>query len=356
MRAGELVVTLEQPNRTLRGIVDSAAGTTELSILVDLCEQDADVYRALKLRDLLERVKGLKKHVDQAVGEMMEEVFSSDLTAAVMTWYERIRTIGDPDVHFSGFSMEKTKTGEFKNRRVKVSAQSYGVQLASAVSSLSESKLNALGLCVSIATTLKAPGPWRFLVLDDPIQSWDEEHETQFMDVIRTLVEDENRQIILLSHRENWIGSCADTCRSLNGKRYRITAYQKDGPQVAELEWATTRQRLREALMISNDSGASPVRLQQGEAEIRTAAGQIIAEIARKKLGRTTSANMNGDRAREILISVGCPSRLVDRVFATYSTTDDAHHAPEDYQACRERIRRHHSTLVELGKAFGAPA
>ena len=128
--------------------------------------------------------------------------------------------------------MERTKAGDFKNRRVKVGAQSYGVELASAVSSLSESKLNALGLCMSIATALRAPGPWAFLVLDDPIQSWDEDHEFQFIRIIRQLAEEEGKQIILMSHRDSWIDQVAEGRRLLNGTRYHISVYTQDGPAI----------------------------------------------------------------------------------------------------------------------------
>jgi hypothetical protein len=303
----------------------------------------------------LSGLKDLKKHVDQAVGQTMEDAFSRDLTGAVMSWYHRIRTTGDPDVHFSGFAMERTKAGDFKNRRVKVGAHSYGVELVSAVSSLSESKLNALGLCMSIATALRAPGPWDFLVLDDPIQSWDDDHEVQFIDIIRKLAEEEGKQIILLSHRNSWIDQVAEGCRSLNGTRYHISAFTKDGPTIQRTDWASVDQRLKEALAITKDSRATPVRLQQAEQEIRIAACQLTAQVAKTKLARDTGAHsINSDKCRAVLNEAGCPAPLVDRVVATFGTTDDAHHAPKDYVPSAERIRQYHGTLTELKNWSGA--
>jgi hypothetical protein len=342
------------PAHLLRQAIDAVAGTTELSILIDVLEKRKSVETALRLRGALDAVRDLKKHVDQTVGEVMEAAFGTDLTGSVMNWYGKIRTSGDPDVHFSGFSMEKTKAGDYKNRRVKVGAQSYGVELASAVSSLSESKLNALGLCVSIATALRAPGPWDFLVLDDPIQSWDADHETQFINIIRLLAEEENKQVILLSHRNDWVDQVSHGCRTLNGIRYCITGYTKEGPQVAEVDWAPIDQRLREALAIANNASATPVGLQQAEEEIRIAASQIVAAIAKNKLRRKRgSHNMNSSDARAILTESGCPGALVDRTIATFGMADKAHHAPKEYQPNAQRIREYHGTLVEL-KKWGA--
>ena len=343
--------TLLEPSQLLQRVVDERAGTSELSLLIELLENRMKIRRALRIREALGSLKDLKRHVDQAVGQTMEDAFSQDLTGAVMAWYGRIRTTGDPDIHFSGFAMERTKGGAFKNRRVRVSAHSYGVELASAVSSLSESKLNALGLCMSIATALRAPGPWEFLILDDPIQSWDDDHEIQFIKVIRSLAEDQGKQIVLMSHRAAWIDQVAAGCRSLNGTRYQMTGYTQDGPAVLEVPWAPVEQRLREVLAIANDPNASGVRLQQAEEEIRIAACQLAAEAARQRLDRSTATHsMNSRKARAILTEASCPPALVDRVIATFETTDPAHHAPKDYVPNAERVRQYHGTLMELDR------
>lgn len=355
-RSGDLKTKLVEaepvllgPARVLRQAIDELAGTAELTLLIDLDEKKDAVVRASKLRDVLEGLKELKKAVEQTVGETMEAAISADLTGSVMDWYGRIRTKGDPDVHFSGFAMERTKGGDFKKGKVKIGARSYGVELASAVSSLSESKLNALGLSVSIANALRAPGPWGFLVLDDPIQSWDAEHETQFVEVVRALAEKEGKQVILLTHKSDWAKQVSMGCRTLNGMRYEITGYTKDGPRIRPVEWASLDQRLREAETIANDPDATDVRLQQAEEEIRIACCQLASDIAARKLGRTTSPhNMNAKDVRAILNEAGCAAALVDKVVATFGTVDDAHHAPKTYVANAQRVRQYLSTLREL--------
>ena len=202
---------------------------------------------------------------------------------------------------------------------------------------------------MSIATALRAPGPWSFLVLDDPIQSWDDDHEFQFIRIIRELAEKEGKQIILMSHRDSWIDQVSEGCRSLNGTRYHISAYTRDGPAIHSADWASVDQRLKEALSITKDPQASPVRLQQAEAEIRLAACQLTSQVAKAKLGRTAGAHsINSDKCRSILNEAGCDAALIDRVVATFATTDHAHHAPKDYVPNAERIRQYHGTLAEL--------
>lgn len=347
--AREVEPTLADPTRLLQKAIDAEAGTAELSLIIETFTSRDRISKAVRVRALVDGLKDLKKLVEQAVGQTMEDAFASELTGAVMTWYERIRTTGDPDVHFSGFEMEKTKGGSFKNRRVRVGARSYGVELASAVSSLSESKLNALGLCMSIATALRAPGPWGFLVLDDPIQSWDDDHEFQFIDIVRRLAEQEDKQIVLMSHRDSWVDQVATGCRSLNGLRYHITAYNQDGPLLSAEQWAPVEERLKTILSIAGDASASRVRLQEAEAEVRLAACQLAVELAQRKLKRSVSGHtLNSQKVRAILTDAACPSTLADRVVSTFETTDDAHHSGDDYDPNRERIRRYHGVLSDL--------
>jgi hypothetical protein len=152
-----------------------------------------------------------------------------------------------------------------------------------------------------------------------------------------------------MSHRDGWIDQVADGCRSFNGFRYHITGYTKDGPVIARTDWASIDERLKETLAIANDATASTVKLQQAEEEIRIAACQVTAEVAKIKLDRTVSAHgINSVRARSILVEAGCPTSLVDRTIASFSTTDPAHHAPKNYAPNAERVRQYHATLVEL--------
>jgi hypothetical protein len=331
--------------------IDKLAGTTEMTLLIECFEKKPTIERGLKVRDVLVGLKELKKNVDQTLGEFMEVAINTDLTKSVMNWYARIRTKGDPNVHFSGFAMDRTKSGDFKSKRVKIEAKSYGVELASAVSSLSESKLNALGLCVSIASALRSPGPWDFLILDDPIQSWDDEHETQFIGIIRALVEEEGKQIILLSHKSQWIKDVSRGCRTLNGLHYEINGYTQEGPHLVVMQWAPVEQRIREAEAIANDPSVTTVGLQQAEEEIRLAACQIASEIAKKKLGRDTSPhNMTSKDVRAILTEAGYQAKLIDSVDAAFGSADDAHHTPKLYQPNIQRIRQNLATLRELMK------
>lgn len=167
--------------------------------------------------------------------------------------------------------------------------------------------------------------------------------------VVRALIEQEGKQIVLLSHKGQWIRAVSSGCRSVNGCLYEITGYTQEGPHLRVAQWAQTRDRLREADSIANDPHATSIRLQQAEEELRLAACQIASDIAAEKLKRFTSAhNMNGKDVRAIMNQAGYPAETVDKVAAVFSTADDAHHAPKQYQPNAHRIRQHIATLRSL--------
>lgn len=341
---------MSEAEHILKHELDALAGTEDISVLIDLCECWCDIKKKFEIEGTLKSLKHLRKIVDQYVANKVLDAISGELTSEVMDWYGQVKTTGDPNVHFAGFDIERTKKGSLKARRIQIKAKSYGEHLVSAVSSLSESKLNALGLCVSIATNLKGRTPFEFLIIDDPIQSWDAEHEIQFIEVIRRLVE-KGKQVILLSHNRNWLDQVRSGCRTLNGRFYEITGYTKAGPHIKELPWIYWKARLDEINAIVKDPHATSVRLQQAEEEIRITIAQITSELYFKKKGVAKSPhNLNSTKVRKLLLECSVESGLVDRIIQTFETTDDAHHAPVDYAAHRQRIQRYHAWVHELVK------
>jgi len=341
---------ISEADQILKHELDTLAGTEDISVLIDLREHWHDINKKFEIERILESLKDLRKTVDQYVANKVLKAISSELTSEVMEWYGQIKTTGDPDVHFAGFDIERTKKGDLKARRVQIKAKSYGEDLVSAVSSLSESKLNALGLCLSIATNLKGSTPFEFLIIDDPIQSWDAEHEIQFIEVIRRLAE-QGKQIILLSHNRSWLNQVRSGCHTLTGRFYEITGYTKAGPHIKELPWIHWKARLDEIDAVVKDPHATSVRLQQAEEEIRIAVAQIASELYFKKKGIEKSPhNLNSTKVRKLLLECSVESGLIDRIIQTFETTDDAHHAPVDYAAHRQRIQCYHAWAHELAK------
>ena len=345
----EAAPKMAEADRLFQYQLERLAGIEDIAMLIELLEKRSQVRMTLEVNAVLSELAELRATIDDFVIDKIAAAISVELTADVNRWYNKIKTKGDPDVHFDAFDLERTKKGKVKARKVQVGAKSYGQDLISAVSSLSESKLNALGLCMSLAVNLKGESPFDFVLIDDPIQSLDEEHATQFSEIIRELVDDIGLQVLILSHNKGWLDQLRAGCRSINGYYYEITAYTKEGPQIAPVSWASWDERLQTVDAILKDSSASSVRLQQAEQEIRIVVCEVSASIYAKVLSVDVSPHkLNSKKVTKILTECGVKPQLVDRIRQTFVTTDDSHHAPKDYSPVRERISRYHSWAHEL--------
>ncbi len=341
---------MKEADLILKHELDSLAGTEDISVLVDLLDQNQDIKKYFEMKAVIESLKNLRKSVEQYCAQRVLTAISDELTDDVMEWYGQIKTEGDPDVHFDGFDIGRTKKGDLKARQVQIKAKSYGKQLVSAVSSLSESKMNALGLCVSIATNLKGDSPFEFVIIDDPIQSWDAEHEIQFIEIVRKLVE-YGKQIVLMSHNADWIDRVRCGLRSFNGAYYQITGYMESGPHIIPASWAKWTERLIEVDAICKDQTATPIRLQQAEQEIRFVIMQLVADIYyKRKMVMKNFYSLNAQMVRKMLVEVAVDSGLTDRISQAFKTIDDSHHDKKGYVPNRDRILQYHSWCHELAK------
>jgi len=338
---------LDLAQKALSEQLTKAAGTAATDLVIELLENDRKIEKRLRIAATVEGLRQLKAEVDEFVTKMMLDAISGELAGDVMQWYQRIRTVGDPDVHFAGFDMKKTSQGG----RVQIKASSYGKDLVSAVSSLSESKLNALGLCISIAINDKEVSPFEFLIIDDPIQSWDKDHELQFINVVRELVE-RGKQVVLLSHNGEWIRQVRAACADLHGFYYEITGYTDVGPHIKLLPWVEPNQRLQTILAILEDQGADSVRLQQAEEELRQVLHQYACILYEGVKGTPKNpASLNASKVRKMLMECGLALALVNQVMTIFETLDDAHHAAPGYSPNRQKLRQYYETAIRLAQA-----
>jgi len=329
-------------------LLDKYAGTELLSIKIEIVKRYKDIIKFITLEDLISSLKILRSNVVSYVNKKTKDIIDNKLTKDVLKWYDLIKTEGDPDVHFSGFELAGTSS----RQQININAQSYGKSLVSAVSSLSESKLNALGLSVKLANNVSTSTPFNFLVVDDPVQSLDDDHSTKFTEIIRSIIEDHQKQIILLSHSQEWLKQIKTGNLSINGDYYEITGYTISGPEINIKEWCSWKSRLLDIEATCNDSKSDTNRLQQAEANLRLLIGQIASIILEKTSGKIKGIDkFSSKEVRSVLIEAGIDNALVDKISQTYETIDDSHHSPEKYSPKSARIKAYCSWVRELAKS-----
>ncbi len=340
--------SLKEANQILKHELDKIAGTENISILIELIEKREEIRKKLEIDNILSNLKKLKKDAEQFVCNKILEGVSNKLTNNVMEWYNQIITSGDPNVHFGGFDVPRTQQGELKPRNIEIKAKSYNKDLVSAVSCLSESKLNALGLCLNISIFLNGKSPFKFIIIDDPIQSWDDDHALKFIEIIKTLLNN-GIQVIILSHNKMWINNVLERCRDTNGRYYEISGYDIDGPHLVEEKWAEIQNRLDYINGIINNIESDSYQLQRAEEEMRHAICDITSEIYyRKKNKRILRSKLNIRFIRKKLLECNIDNDLISRIGTAYNSIDPAHHSEETYTPNRENLRTYYNWICEL--------
>jgi energy-coupling factor transporter ATP-binding protein EcfA2 len=117
---------------------------------------------------------------------------------------------------------------------MKLHATSFGTPMPAAAN-LSECQLNCLGLAMWLMRATTPSSPFAFVLLDDPVQSMDDDHTEAFIsDIVPHLLDNHGKQVIVLSH----VKRITERLRELNGARqtklYHFESYERAGPTITE--------------------------------------------------------------------------------------------------------------------------
>jgi hypothetical protein len=215
---------------------------------------------------------------------------------------------------------------------------------------MSESQLNALGLALFLAQLKVDPQPWRALVLDDVVNSFDASHR---VGLARLIAEEFAEWQVLLVTHDRIFATLAR--KMLPGWRFiEIAAWTPTGgPVLAE---GNIRDRLRDRLAEGSSAselgGLARVALEQG---LSFPLEKLCLEIRHDPLGRYSAheylvALRRGLRDRKSSLAA---LPVLPRMEAdSYLINIGAHDRPADPALTTDELRRLVDDLAELEEAF----
>lgn len=113
--------------------------------------------------------------------------------------------------------------------------ETFGVQI-NAAACLSQCQLNCLGLSIHLIRALTPGTPFRFLLMDDPVQSMDDDHcQALVVHVINSLL-GIGLQVVVLSHEQGLVDGIWDTYYHAQPLRLRISDFVQNGPVIEDAE------------------------------------------------------------------------------------------------------------------------
>jgi hypothetical protein len=140
------------------------------------------------------------KQVESAKEAVLEDKFD-DLAEDVRSWWNRLRP--EEAAFFSGLGLRKKaqRTIDFK-AGLAPSRDQKNAKLPNAIAVFSQSQMHCLGLATFFARTGVGGG---FLLLDDPIITFDDDYSVHFFTAVLRELEQRNVQVIMLTYnRKTW--------------------------------------------------------------------------------------------------------------------------------------------------------
>jgi len=172
----------------------------------ELTSQEKEKYQLFNnLLNLLKKIKYLKIAVSyktkidlindtitkleqfekRKAGELLEE-----LSKDIQYYYNKLNP--EEPIQF-----KRIKPTPGVRRQARLEAEAFGKEI-NPVTCFSEAHMNSLGLSLYFPQRVDYNPEWGFVMLDDPVQSMDDDHTNQLIDILKE--KSETKQIIILTH------------------------------------------------------------------------------------------------------------------------------------------------------------
>ena len=189
----ELVTALAKGERIARELEELDDKVSALS------EREQRVQRARGRVDrYIEKTRALARAANAAKERLLKEVFNDRLNALWSDLFERLVKL---ETFVPRLSEPTVWRGQIRAAIRAIAAGADPFEEAGSV--LSAGNLNTASLSLFLSLNLVEPPRHRVIVLDDPVQSMDDIHVTQLANLLRAIVREAGRQLVLSVHERS---------------------------------------------------------------------------------------------------------------------------------------------------------
>jgi hypothetical protein len=237
--------------------------------------------------------------------------------------------------------------------QLKLHAHSYGVSIPAAPM-LSQCQLNCFGLSVWIMRATTVSSPFGFIILDDPMQSMDDDHCEAFMaSLVPHLLDNHQKQVVVLSHLQPIINRLRNLNISRSCRVFHFESYSINGPSLIEQSGLAKMLAETKSLAEGNESN----RILAVD-RLRVLVEQMVRELHLKCLETPPPSNYDTARPSQLLALFRQISGTTPKEHAglddTIDFADPAHHSEPGYIVPqRTNIQPHIDRLTTMLRKHG---
>lgn len=212
--------TYNQLDPTIRARLASAADVKKLDRVIKALEQWNDVRIAQAVRDIDQTFVAFIDEIRALIKKKQQQVLASR-DQEINDWYAMLNPASD--VGYDGMN-PTTDNLELRARTYK--------KTMFAAPNLSTSQLNCVGLAVYLACATRPGTPFKTLLIDDPVQSMDDEHTEAFKKQVIAKLLDDDFHVVLLTHMQMLANGIELLYRRRNAALYKMRDYSRSGPSI----------------------------------------------------------------------------------------------------------------------------
>lgn len=207
-------------DQTIHARLAQAADVKKVERAVKALEQwqDVEIYQAAHSIDTL--FSDLLSDTKEFIKKKQKQVLACR-DKEVKDWYNLLNP--GSDVSYDGI-VPGTDMLELR-------AKTFSRPIAAAPN-LSSSQLNCVGIAVYLACATRPGTPFRTLLIDDPVQSMDDEHTEAFKKQVIEKLLKAGYHIVLLTHMRQLANDIETLYREQGAVLYKVGTYTKAGPSI----------------------------------------------------------------------------------------------------------------------------
>jgi len=218
---------------------------------------------------LLERVDIMQQKLEQYEKAEVARLLSEH-AGEIKSYYEKLNP-GD-QIQFSGIEVK-----EGARRQAKLKAKAFGKGV-NPVTFFSEAHTNSLALSIYFPQRVDRNTSWETVILDDPVQSMDENHAQSLIDILVDI--SSKKQVMVLTHSKAYFRRLCARFRHLKPKIYSFFYDEEKGPSIT-LNLGETLDFLE--LVEENRKKGDPKSLETASQQLRKAIESVCFEFLLEK-------------------------------------------------------------------------
>jgi len=170
-----------------------------------------------KIELINDTIAKLEQFEKRKAGELLEE-----LSKDIQYYYNKLNP--EEPIQF-----KRIAPTSGVRRQAKLEAEAFGKEI-NPVTCFSEAHMNSLGLSLYFPQRVDYNPEWGFVMLDDPVQSMDDDHTNQLIDILKE--KSETKQIIILTHSSKFREDIETRFGKENLLEYEFTQGDEAGPRI----------------------------------------------------------------------------------------------------------------------------